>query len=284
MPDRVVTPSLDLYSTHNKTLPNGDVEVIVTGYRDNGSFYRNGGKMVLSKAQYEHFRSLANPVLEMIPNQNTVDRNRKTERGTAFSIGENLVLTNHHVLDHDKKITTCNGFQLKDHRNETFRCKKVHYCNPTHDVCLIEMQTKKKKDCVFCDKPAYEVSLAQGPSLKLKSGVALNYEERESIITTAIGNSGGYGIQLSQGRGVTYRGGALCFYAPITFGNSGGPLLNEEGLVIGVVYAQSEKTKGTDINDVYNVSTLSDVVISLIRENLVDDPETLEKFNQAVVE
>lgn len=278
IPDRIVTPSLDLYSSRNKVLPDGNVEVRVTTYSKRGTFIQNGSKIILSKETFEAYKKPSDAVFEMIPEGDG-------RRGTAFSIGENLVLTNNHVLDDTFKNTTeCSDFQLKDHNGETFDCKKVHYCNPDHDICLIEMdvKTKTKRDCFMCSGTKYEVSLAQGPKLKLKARYSPG--DQDSEITTAIGNSAGLGIHFSQGRGVRVQRDRLYFYAPITKGNSGGALLNSEGLVVGVVKLQSKNIISNDPNATYNIAATSDVVIRLIREALRDDPDTLLKFNLSVVE
>lgn len=282
VPDRIVTRSLDLFDRSNKVLANGDVEVKVTTYSKRGEFKHHGGKTILPKSQYDEMRKTSSAVLEMIPDQRSNDDERKSRRGTAFNIGENLVLTNEHVLD----STECSDFQLLDSNNNTFDCKRVHFCDVKHDVCLIEMAPliKTKRDCFLCAGTKYEVSLAQGPSLKLKAKYAPAYPEGQQEVLTAIGNSGGFGIHYSQGRGVTVMSDRVYFYAPITNGNSGGPLLNNEGLVVGVVKLQSIVTISTDPNVAYNVAAPTDLVIRLIRESLVNDPETLEKFNRSVVQ
>jgi S1-C subfamily serine protease len=145
-------------------------------------------------------------------------------------------------------------------------------------------KTKTKRDCFFCSGTKYEVSLAQGPSLKLKEKFRPAGSLWQETVTTAIGNSQGYGIHYSQGKGVTLIKDRVYFWAPITKGNSGGALLNDEGHVIGVVKLQSQKLISSDANEVYNIAAPSETVIRLVREALRDDPETLLKFNKSVVE
>lgn len=287
VPERVVTPSLDLYSRSNKTFPDGSIEVRVTTVSKRGDFQLNGSKKILSKEMFESYKKSSDAVFEMIPNQNSGDDERKGRRGTAFSIGENLVLTNNHVLDETFKNTTeCSDFEVKDHIGETYDCKTVHYCSAELDVCLIEMQTKTKtkRDCFLCSGTKYEVSLAQGPSLKLKASFKPEVEKWDETITTAIGNSQGWGIHYSQGKGISFAKDRMYFWAPISKGNSGGALLNNEGLVIGLVKQQSQKLISSDHNEVYNIALPSETVIRVVREALRDNPETLLKFNKSVVE
>lgn len=287
VPSRVVTPALDLFNSRNKTLPAGEIEVRVSSVSMKGDFRKNGSKLIMSQEQFNHYRELAMPVFEMIPNENLSRSDSSYARaGTAFSIGENLVLTNQHVLDPKRVNTTsCADFEVKNHDGHKYDCKKVHFCSLDHDICLIEMKPKTitKRDCFFCSGTKVDVSLKLGPKLQLKPFAPLTKNPDEEILT-AIGNTQGMGIHLSQGKGYRAHRNKLYFYAPINVGNSGGALLNEDGFVVGVVKAQTMNLIGDDPDHTYNIAATSDVVIRLIREALRNDPETLEKFNQSVVE
>jgi S1-C subfamily serine protease len=263
------------------------VEVRVTNHSKRGEFIHHGGKKIIPKTEFEDMKKTASAVFEMIPDQRSNDDEKKGRRGTAFSIGENLVLTNNHVLDESfRNQNDCSDFQVQNSSGETFDCKEVHFCSAQHDVCLIEMAPiiKTKRDCFMCAGTKYGVSLAQGPSLKLKATYSVDYQQSQDVVLTAIGNSGGHGIHLSRGRGITVVKDKTYFYAPITQGNSGGALLNAEGLVIGVVKLQSKILISSDPNSAYNIAAPTELVIRLIRESLVNDPETLEKFNRSVVQ
>lgn len=284
VPELVVTPNLDLFSSKNKTLPNGDVEVQVSKFTKHGALEQNREKKVLTKLQFEAFIKPSLAVYETYPKQ---DAENSKLTGTAFNIGNNLIITNHHVLDVSfSNKTHCDGFRIKDHDGEVYDCQKVHYCSPEEDVCLIEMEPKTKvhRDCLFCRGTKYTVSLAERPALKLKDNYNPPYHQALEEIYTAIGNSAGFGVHLSQGRGAYFNSDYVRFWAPITSGNSGGPLLNQEGLVVGIVKHQSANMYGTNKEIVFNGAEPAKRAIKLIREALRDDPETLLKFNQSVVE
>ena len=285
VPPRIVTPNVNIFAKA-KVLDDGRVQLKATAYDEVGNFKKNAAKFTVTEETYEHFKELSSPVFQMIPDPNYFpDAERNQRRGTAFSIGENLVLTNVHVLDSSfKNLTKCADFRVKNNEGDTFECKKVHYCHPGLDVCLIEMAPliKLKKDCTFCKKEEVVVQLADGPALKLKANFASSNPNEE--VLTAIGNSGGWGIHLSQGKGVRYNIYGLLFWAPIRGGNSGGALLNDEDLVIGVVKQETNAKRSEFTNFVYNIAAPTALVIPAIRKALINDPETLEKFNRSVVE
>ncbi|MFP5457783.1 MAG: trypsin-like serine protease, partial [Bacteriovoracia bacterium] len=91
----------------------------------------------------------------------------------------------------------------------------------------------------------------------------------------------GLGIHYSAGRGVARRfTGFVSFYAPVHNGNSGGPLLNPAGEVIGVVHAQS----AYGINeDGYNLAVAIDFIERDLREKLGPEHPAAETFSSLVL-
>lgn len=280
VPRRVVTPNLEIFSDRNVVLPNGDVEVRVSTFDRDGSFHLNSKRLILPKDTFERYKLQSQAVLEALPRR--ID-GEMTLNGTAFNIGNNLVLTNNHVLDANFLNTRhCDGFKLRNFDGDTYRCQKVHFCSPKHDVCLIEMSPNSKRDCFRC-RPR-DISLAVMPALKLKSNYKPKYHEALEETFTAIGNTDGKGIHFSQGQGAIFQSEYVKFWAPMTGGNSGGPLLNSEGLVVGIVKHQTILFQDEDLNMAYNGAAPAELTINLIREALKNQPELLLKFNQSVIE
>lgn len=209
--------------------------------------------------------------------------------GSSFSIGGNLVLTNHHVISpgRDKKVE-CGNFEVKtnDDDYETFKCKEVLFCEAERDFCLVEMKPNKKKVKIDGVKKEVESHLARVPSLKLDMKYVLNIGPNYSDKTfTSIGNSRGFGIHYGEGKILVQHQSDFYFYAPVTGGNSGGPLLNDKGHVIGIVKAQSQDFYGSDIGGsvIYNKAVPIKEVVETLKQKLQNRPEVLAKINKALL-
>lgn len=276
LPERIVTPLVEIFGKERK-LPDG-VQLHITTISESGTLKRGGGRQIFSTEEVQKMRERSSAVYRM---------QSRSWFGTAFHIGNNLVLTNLHVLDRESKNkTSCANFALLSRdEDDEFACKKVHHCDATLDLCLIEMKPiKKKHGCIFCRKEIEYVHLASGPSLKIRAGLSPEELDSESIILSAIGNTKGYGIHFSQGQGVRAAGQTLHFWAPLTGGNSGGPLLNDAGEVVGLVRAETVNKIDHDPSRVFNIAVRSDILVAHLREALEEDPETLLKFNDSVIE
>lgn len=166
--------------------------------------------------QFELEKKLANSVFEATTGTGTA-------RGTAFLIGPDLVLTNKHVLASDK-AQGCRKFAVDlNHIQETVACEEVLHCSAVHDFCLVKMAPMKNgKDIGEEVQP-------------LKFSFKKPAQTEHSLI---IGNAYGVGIQAASYKGV-FDGGANWGHFNRAFsGNSGSPLFNQNGEVIGIHYGR----------------------------------------------
>jgi hypothetical protein len=195
-----------------------------------------------------------------------LEKHDETRYGTAFHIGHNLVLTNVHVLSPSyRNLTRCDGFKLKGpDRSRTYSCAAVHYCHIGYDVCLIEMN-----------------EVESTAALKLRVVKEFTPEQLEKGLYSVIGNTFGEGLKLSQAYALQVSGDRLYSNTPLHRGNSGSPLMNEEGEAIGIVHRMRLETSD---NWDLGISAPTAGIVQVMREALIDNPEVLEKFNQAVLE
>lgn len=279
VPEKIVTPFVDIFSSSNKKISDEKMEVRVSTYNSKGELSKGKSKIEMPMADYLKARQQASAVFRMIPDSSSIPDGEMLYQGTAFHIGDNLVLTNQHVLSPDRtNKTECGGFQLHgNNSDDVFSCKKVHYCNVEHDICLIEMNPAKRCLNFTCSKKEH-AELKTGPSLKLKALPEMKAETMDKVVMTCIGNTLALGIHFSQGSGIRINGDRTYFFAPLRTGNSGGPLIGEDGLVWGVVKLESHLKVGPDA---YNIAASMDKVIELVREQ-VTDKEVLKKFESAI--
>lgn len=165
----------------------------------------------------------------------TTDKNRQA-RGTGFVVGDaGEIVTNYHVIE--KAI---NGNVKLIGKNETHSIKAILNISVSQDLAVIRADSISSKKLVL------------GDSDKLRIGQRVY----------AVGNPSGLygtfseGIISSirpEGRNLVH-GKVIQITAPISSGSSGGPLLNTDGEVIGIIYGN--QAKGQNLNFAIPSNTL----------------------------
>jgi S1-C subfamily serine protease len=136
--------------------------------------------------------------------------------GSGFAVDENHILTNAHVVDGARKI---------DAASDRFTVPaEVVLADPRNDIALLRVER------------------ALPATARFRSAIDIHLGEDVIVL--------GFPLQGLLGSGPTATGGnvsALCgigndtsvlqFSAPIASGNSGGPILDQSGLVVGLVHA-----------------------------------------------
>lgn len=184
----------------------------------------------------------------LIYNDNSSDQlGQSTGLGSGFFIGENLIITNTHVVDNSNRLS------VKGHESEILFDATVIAKNYTVDIALIKIN----KWAAFTAANDFEV-------LEFAS----SRDQRIGDTVWSIGHPWGLYWTVSQGivsspeRKID---DGMMYYiqtdAATHQGNSGGPLLNENGKVVGIV----SKVFSPSMNDGFGLAIPSDIVTDAVR-------------------
>ena len=139
-----------------------------------------------------------------------------TASGSGFAISAHHVLTNHHVIEHAKTIEVAATGRAAAGR--------VIFTDPINDLALVETDAQFDRFAKFRD------------------GVHLLLGEDVVLIGFPLQNLLGQGPQVTAGNvsglcGFGNNSAIMQYTAPTSSGSSGGPILDQSGLVIGIVRA-----------------------------------------------
>jgi serine protease Do len=145
--------------------------------------------------------------------------NKRGGLGTGFVVGEGLIATNFHVIGEGRAI----GIETAD--GKKYEATAVHAFDRAMDLALLKVETKGLPVLSLAD------------SDKLKDGQAL----------VAVGNPQGLKHSVVSGvlsgkREIDGRP-LLQLAMPVEQGNSGGPVVDKEGRVVGVITMKSAVTE-----------------------------------------
>ena len=168
----------------------------------------------------------------------------KATTGTGFIFASNYVITNAHlVFDETDKNTLCDNVFAKFNSSDTLYELEFVFASKELDICILHF--------------VYE------GDFKVLSLTNHECETGEKVYT--IGNSKGLGLAILDGiisdnsRKIEERE-YIMFTAPVTNGNSGGPIFNESGELIGMVRFGLAQTVGM------NYAIPLKVIIDFVKE------------------
>lgn len=139
--------------------------------------------------------------------------------GTAFFISPTRLISAAHVIPADE-YSTYKDFKIRTSKGEVFEIGKIYRYSTYRDVVEFELKSYPKKIT----------------TLKLQDHVEIG------DMVYAVGNAGGEGISTRGGQVSTFTPEPVSgqwkyirFSSPASPGNSGGPLVNYKGEVVGIV-------------------------------------------------
>ncbi|HZR97672.1 MAG TPA: trypsin-like peptidase domain-containing protein [Chloroflexota bacterium] len=154
----------------------------------------------------------------------TDSRGRLLGNGTGVSLGAGKVLTNYHVVEGAREVWV----RFADGRRDSV---DVVHADPRRDLALLQAS--------FVDEPAAEIGDSR--SLRLaESLLAAGYPRMEAIGAQDITITRGIFSGLKDADGVWH----VQTDAPVNPGNSGGPLADSQGRVIGIVRLKIRNAEG----------------------------------------
>jgi hypothetical protein len=145
-------------------------------------------------------------------------------RGTGFALSSNgYIITNYHVVNGADSVYVQNA------DGESFRTKVI-YTEPQYDVAILEINDS---------------------SFKNLGNIPYSFKKAKSDLGEDVYTLGYPGDDIKFGPGALtassgFRGDTTEYevYIPVNPGNSGGPLLDERGNIIGVINGKQTQTSG----------------------------------------
>ena len=161
--------------------------------------------------------------------------------GSGFIINsDGLVVTNKHVIDGVSRVT------LRETSGNSFEADVVGG-HPTLDLAYIQI----------ANRPGQFTPIAIGDSDTVRVG------ETVIVIGFPIADTLGSEPTVSQGIVSALRDGLIQTDAPVNPGNSGGPMLDQLGNVIGVIVSRIEESSGQDIAGIGFAIPINEVTADL---------------------
>ncbi|WP_343532030.1 serine protease [Pedobacter sp.] len=149
--------------------------------------------------------------------------NRPTFGGTGFAIsGNGYIITNYHVVRGADSVHVQNG-------SGSYKAKSF-YSDPVNDIAILKISDKR-----FEGLPTLPYTIKRGASGIGESVFTLGFPKDDIVL------GDGY---VSSRNGIN--GDTLAYQVaiPVNPGNSGGPLLDNSGNVVGIINGKENKTDG----------------------------------------
>lgn len=170
-------------------------------------------------------RTTHNTLIRDIKSRKVDDANTKPASfgGTGFAIsGNGYIVTNYHVVRGADSIHVQNG-------KGSYKVQSV-YTDPINDIAILKINDK-----TFENLPSLPYTIKKGASSLGESVFTLGFPKDDIVL------GDGY---VSSKNGIN--GDTLAYQVaiPVNPGNSGGPLLDNNGNIVGIINGKENKTDG----------------------------------------
>jgi S1-C subfamily serine protease len=144
--------------------------------------------------------------------------------GTGFAISSNgYILTSYHVINGKGSI------YVQNNKGETFKVVR-YYTDPVNDIAILKIS-----DAAFENLGSLPYSISRGSAGIGDAVYTLGYPKDDMVL------GDGY---ISSKTGLNGDTVAIQVAIPVNPGNSGGPLLDNNGNIVGVINGKENKTDG----------------------------------------
>lgn len=222
-----------------------------------------------SSNQYSLLKRDLNTIKRNVNAQNVAIKNISSDRvankstnegafgATGFALtSDGLIATNYHV------VKTFDSVYVQNSAGESFKSKVV-YIDPTHDIAVL-----KVVDDAFSNLPAIPYTFKEEIAELGQEVFTIGYP-REDVVYGS-----GY---LSARTGFAGDTASYQVTIPVNPGNSGGPLLDNKGNIIGIISGKQTETDGAAfaIKTNYLLSSVESIPADSLTQGI-----TLNKRNQ----
>jgi S1-C subfamily serine protease len=189
----------------------------------------------INTKQEGSFEALKGEVSKIKRSQNDLIRNINSKSsanhiapanfgGTGFAISSNgYILTNYHV------IAKADSLYVQNNKGDSFKVK-AYYTDPVNDIAILKID-----DANFENLGALPYSIKRGGAAIGETVYTLGYPKDDVVL------GDGY---VSSKTGINGDTIAYQVAIPVNPGNSGGPLLDNSGHIVGVISGKESKADG----------------------------------------
>lgn len=169
--------------------------------------------------------------------------------GTAFFINDRELMTAAHVLNLEY-FSLLNDFYIRDSKGHTYKIQQINKLSSRRDMIIFELETY--------------------PEIFLALDVSRDVEIGDTVFS--VGNAQGEGISFRAGQVASFTTEPqhgmwkdIRFTSPASPGNSGGPLLDVDGNVVGLIIQKNSSENYNIAVPITEVANLKDTAEFYIR-------------------